>query len=74
VDWTNEHQSQCYWIKQPQSPGELDRAIEIIHSQEIGCHRYAGNDPAILKRLPPEECDYIHHNAFSTLWRKLLRK
>jgi DNA-directed RNA polymerase subunit RPC12/RpoP len=49
-------QAQC-WIKQPQTSDELDRAIKLIHSQELGCHRYSGADPAILRRLPAEDCD-----------------
>jgi hypothetical protein len=57
VAWTNENQ--CYWIKQPQTADELDRAVKIFHTQELGCHRYSGNDPAILQRLPAEDCDHI---------------
>lgn len=59
VGWTNEAYPQCYWIKQPQTSDELDRAIKIIHSQELGCHRYSGTDQAILRRLPAEDCDHI---------------
>ena len=49
----------CYWKKQPGTQQELQKAIEILHSQELGCHRYRGNDPAILKLLPPDCCDVI---------------
>jgi len=59
VGWTNENLTQCYWIKQPQTVDELDRAVKIFHTQELGCHRYAGKDPAILRRLPAEDCDHI---------------
>jgi hypothetical protein len=59
VGWTNENLQQCYWVKQPQTANELDRAIQIIHAQEIGCHRYSGSDPAILRRLPAAQCDQI---------------
>ena len=59
VGWTNEIYPQCYWIKQPKTSDELDRAIKIVHSQELGCHRYSGSDPAILQRLPAEDCDHI---------------
>lgn len=59
VGWTNEANPQCYWIKQPRTSDELDRAIKLIHSQELGCHRYSGADPAILRRLPAEDCDHI---------------
>jgi hypothetical protein len=59
VGWTNEKRPQCYWIKQPQTADELGRAIKIFHTQELGCHRYSGNDPAILQRLPAEDCDHL---------------
>jgi hypothetical protein len=59
VGWTNENQTQCYWLKQPQTADELDRAIKIFHTQELGCHRYGGKDPAILRRLPAEDCDHL---------------
>jgi hypothetical protein len=59
VAWTNEDPQQCYWVKQPQTADELDRAIKIINRPEIGCHRYAGRDPAILRRLPAEDCDHL---------------
>jgi len=59
VGWTDEEHASCYWIRQPEMAAELDRAIEIIHTQELGCHRYAGKDPAILERLPREECDFL---------------
>lgn len=49
----------CYWKKQPETPDELDRAVKILHTQELDCHRYGGSDPAILERLPPECCDVV---------------
>jgi hypothetical protein len=60
VGWRNEEQASCYWLRQPETAEEVDRAIKIIHAQELGCHRYSGNDPAILKRLPRAECDFYH--------------
>jgi hypothetical protein len=59
VGWTNEAYPQCFWMKQPQTAEELDRAVKIIHSQELGCHRYSGTDPAILQRIPAEDCDRL---------------
>jgi hypothetical protein len=50
---------ECYWIRQPANADELTRAIDIIHMQELGCHRYSGNDPEVLRRLPGEDCDAI---------------
>jgi hypothetical protein len=59
VGWTDENLASCRWLKQPQTADELGRAIEVIHTQEVGCHRYSGNDPAILRRLPAKDCDHI---------------
>jgi len=61
VGWKDEAELlSCYWIRQPSTPEEVDRAIKILHTQEIGCHRYAGKDRAMLKRLPAEQCDHLH--------------
>src|ERR1700679_4298191 len=37
---------------------ELERAIAVPETQELGCHRYAGTDPAILDRILSTCCDY----------------
>jgi hypothetical protein len=47
----------CYWKKQPNTDEEIKQAIDILHAQDLGCHRYAGSDPKILKQLPRECCD-----------------
>jgi hypothetical protein len=60
VGWTEEESPSCYWIRQPETADEVNRAIRIIREQDLGCHRYSGNDPAILKRVPREECDFFH--------------
>lgn len=49
----------CYWIKQPETLPELNQAIELLRSQELGCHRYAGSDPSLLAQLPSEDCDHF---------------
>jgi hypothetical protein len=59
VGWTNEIHPQCYWLKQPESAAELDQAIKLFQTQELGCHRYSGHDPAILGKLPAEDCDHF---------------
>jgi hypothetical protein len=59
VGWVGDKSGHCYWIRQPETADELDRAIKILHTQELGCHRYSGTDPAILKRCPPEDCDHL---------------
>ena len=69
VGWTDAELPSCYWIRQPETAEEVEKAIKIIHDQELGCHRYAGDDAEILKRLPRRECDYYHpENAFRYRW------
>ena len=68
----------CYWKKQPETPDEIDRAIEVLARQELGCHRYAGLDPKILNRIAPEDCDYPtplkrFKSIFFNIMRKLFR-
>lgn len=60
VGWRDDTSGLCYWIRQPETAEEVEKAIKIIHTQELGCHRYGGDDRAILKRLPREECDFFH--------------
>jgi hypothetical protein len=69
MGWADEKTSHCIWKKQPETRGELDQAIRVLEVQELGCHRYAGNDPAILKRISPEQCDYPAQSR-SALQRK----
>jgi len=59
VGWTNENHPQCYWIKQPKNADELNQAIKLFQTQELGCHRYSGRDPAVLQKLPAEDCDHF---------------
>ena len=60
VGWRDpKEQTDCYWIRQPQNSDELERAIQILDQQELGCHRYSGKDPEILRRLPATECDFL---------------
>jgi hypothetical protein len=59
VGWTNENHPQCYWIKQPENADELNQAIKLFQTQELGCHRYSGHDPAVLQKLPTEDCDHF---------------
>jgi hypothetical protein len=60
VGWTDESQSSCIWLKQPENRVERQQAIKVLDMQDIGCHRYAGNDPAILRLLPAQYCDHLH--------------
>ena len=59
VGWRDaQNLTDCYWIRQPQTPNELEQAIKVIRDQDLYCHRYAGTDAQIIKRLPPEQCDH----------------
>jgi hypothetical protein len=59
VGWRDEEATSCYWIRQRETADEPDRAVKISHTQELGCHRYLGREPAILERLPREACDFF---------------
>lgn len=56
VGWTDEHYAHCFWKKQPETSAEIEQAIKVLKSQELGCHRYAGTDRSILERLASEGC------------------
>ena len=46
----------CYFRRQPQTPEELDHAIEAVWVSCVEALRYSGNDPAILERLRAKGC------------------
>jgi len=58
VGWVDEPISHCYWKKQPETPSEFEQAFKIFEGQELGCHRYAGHDPAIQMRVGYECSDH----------------
>jgi hypothetical protein len=46
VGWRDiQNSTDCYWIRPPRSPDELEYAIKVIYARELDCHRYAGTDP-----------------------------
>jgi hypothetical protein len=57
IGWADGSSSHCFWKKQPETDDEIDRAIKVIETSCVGCHRYAGTDPDILKRISREYCD-----------------
>jgi hypothetical protein len=60
MGWTDDNKmSHCIWKKQPETPEELDQAVAVLEAQELGCHRYAGDEPAILKRISAAYCDHL---------------
>lgn len=52
---------QCYVTRQPGSPDEIEAMLHVIRGQELGCIRYRGTDPQILRRLgdaeSADQCD-----------------
>jgi hypothetical protein len=58
IGWVTEDMMHCYWKKQPSAPQEFRQAFAIFDGQEVGCHRYAGKDPEIQRRVGYENCDH----------------
>jgi hypothetical protein len=72
VGWRDtQNSTDCYWIRQPQTPDELEQAIKVIHEQEVDCHRYAGTDPSVIRRLPAAQCDFGSIGLSDSIWRRL---
>jgi hypothetical protein len=46
----------CYFRRQPQTPEELNHAVEAIWVSCVQALRYSGNDPEILDRLRARDC------------------
>ncbi len=44
----------CYFLKQPSTPEELERAIEALRVSCWGSVRYGGDDPKLIHRLREE--------------------
>lgn len=41
----------CAFLKQPETPEELERAIDAMCGSEVCGIRYGGRDPEILRRI-----------------------
>jgi hypothetical protein len=48
--------SHCYFKKQPETAGEIDRAVKAIQANCCGSYRYAGSDSEIKKKLKKAHC------------------
>lgn len=46
-----DHDTGCYFKKQPETDEELDQAIEAVEVSCIEALRYCGNNPQIIQRL-----------------------
>ena len=47
----------CYVSRQPESPEEVERMIEVVAGSCIEAYRYCGTDPEILHRLAEAGCE-----------------
>jgi hypothetical protein len=54
----DEDERHCYVRRQPRTNAELYRAIRAVWSSEFGCLRYAGTNPAMLRRLAEADLAY----------------
>lgn len=58
IGWaTNVEHEHCIWKKQPETPQELEQAFAAFDASEVGCYRYAGDDPRIMARVGLDYCD-----------------
>jgi len=48
--------SHCYFKKQPQTPGEIDRAVKAVSANCCGSYRYSGSDREVKKKLKKAHC------------------
>jgi hypothetical protein len=46
----------CYFKRQPQTPEEIEHAVEAVWVSCVQALRYAGNDPVILEKLRAKGC------------------
>lgn len=53
---SHDEETGCYFKRQPETPEELEHAIEAVWVSCVEALRYAGNDPAILERLRAKGC------------------
>ena len=49
--------SHCYFKKQPETAGEIDRAVRAVQSNCCGSYRYAGSDTEVKKQLKSAGCE-----------------
>lgn len=48
---------ECYFHRQPQTPSELDHAIQAIYVSELCCIRYGGSNQSVVRRLHELGCE-----------------
>lgn len=66
----NDH---CYVRLQPRNETEMEAALRVVRTQELGCVRYRGTDPVILRRLAEageiSQCDAALPDRISPMLR-----
>jgi hypothetical protein len=48
--------SHCYFKKQPETVGEIERAVKAVQSNCCGSYRYTGSDSEIREKLKRAHC------------------
>ena len=60
----------CYVSRQPETPEEISRMLEVVAGSCIAAYRYCGTDPGILRRLVEagckEQCDALIPKPMTT--------
>lgn len=63
----------CHLMRAPQTPEGIAAMVHVMWGQDLGCIRYAGHDPALLRRLGEagagESCD----DPYALEWPRVLR-
>ena len=49
----------CFFRRQPQTPDEVDHAVNAVHFSCVQALHYAGNDPTIINRLRSCGCEHL---------------
>ena len=57
----NQSNTTTYFVRQPETPEEIDRACDAVKSCCVDALRYGGRDPKIIGKLAnnPAYCDYV---------------
>jgi hypothetical protein len=60
--------SDTYFVRQPETADEIERACRALKSCCVPALRYGGKDPVIIKRLDndPKYCDHLLPNESAT--------
>lgn len=63
-DFENDEGYGCWVSQQPRRTSEISRMLDVMAAQDIGCIRYAGDDPSVIEELgergESNQCDVGH--------------